>query len=106
MTTHNITEILAEDNGRFTPLQRLLKTAGNQKQWTTELREFIEAPLCYEVSCSDIKGRQAHLLCTSAGAATKLRFLMPELLPQLNTLQSFRNITECKIRVSNPSKSP
>jgi len=103
VSTHKIDDLLTESHSRFTPLQRLLKTSSNQKQWTAELRAFIEPPLCHEVEVTDIRGPHAHLLCHSAAAATRLRFVLPELLPQLRTLSSFARVTDFKLRVSSDS---
>ncbi len=101
MSTHKIDDLLDERHSRFTPLQRLLKTSSNQKQWTAELRALIDPPLRYEVEITDIRGPNAHILCTSAAAATRMRFLLPELLPQLKTLSSFSSVTELKLKVAN-----
>jgi len=101
VSTHKIDDLLDESHSRFTPLQRLLKTSSNQKQWTAELRALIDPPLQHEVSVTAIRGPTAHALCNSAAAATRLRFLLPDLLPQLNALQSFSRVTEFKLRVSS-----
>ena len=101
MSTHKIDDLLAESHSRFTPLQRLLKTSSNQKQWTAELRAHLDPPLRSEVEVAAIRGREAHVLCSSAAAATRLRFLLPDLLPQLKTLQSFSRVTDVQIKVSN-----
>jgi len=104
VSTHKIDDLLNESHSRFTPLQRLLKTSSNQKQWTAELRAFIDPPLCYEVEVTDIRGPNAHVLCRSAAVATRLRFLLPELLPQLRALSSFSRVTNFKLRVASDSQ--
>jgi len=101
MSSRKIEDLLNESHNQFTPLQRLLKTSSNQKQWTAELRAFIEPPLCYEVEVTGIKGPHIYLLCTSAAAATRLRFLLPEKLPNLQLLANFKHTTDFKLRVSN-----
>jgi hypothetical protein len=103
VSTHKIDDLLNESHRRFTPLQRLLKTSSNQKQWTAELRAFMEPPLRYEVEVTDIRGPNAFVLCHNAAVATRLRFLLPELLPQLRALSSFSRVTEFKLRVSSNS---
>jgi hypothetical protein len=103
VSTHKIDDLLNESHSRFTPLQRLLKTSSNQKQWTAEFRAFIDAPLKHEVGITDIRGPTAYALCRSAAAATRLRFLMPDLLPQLQTLASFKQVTALKVTVANSS---
>jgi len=101
VSTHKVDDLLDESHSRFTPLQRLLKTAYNQKQWTAELQAFIAPPLRFEVSVTDIRGPNAHILSHSAAAATRLRFLLPEILPALQRLSNFANVTDFKIRVAN-----
>ena len=100
MSTHKIEDLLSEGHNRFTPLQRLLTTASNQKQWTQEFRALLEAPLCHQVQVTDIRGPLAFLLCDNAASATHIRFLLPDLMPELSKLQSFSSVTDYKIRVS------
>lgn len=100
MPTRKIEDLLSEHHRRFTPLQRLLSQSANQKQWTAELRALLPKPLQHEVEVSDIKGTVALLLCQSASAATRLRFLIPDLTPQLSELQSFSRVKEFRIKVS------
>ena len=100
MPTRKIEDLLSEHHRRFTPLQRLLARSASQKQWTAELRALLAAPLRHEVEVSDIKGPNAYLLCQSAAAATRLRFLLPELQAQLQQLQSFSQVRDFHIKVS------
>ncbi|MEM7096926.1 MAG: DciA family protein [Pseudomonadota bacterium] len=99
MPTRKIVDLLDEDHSRFSPLQRLLATSSNQSQWTAELRALLEPPLSHAVSVTDIRGPVAYILCSSAGHATRLRFELAELLPQLRNLSSFARVKECKIRI-------
>jgi len=101
VSTRKIDDLLDEGHRRFSPLQRLLKTSSNQKQWTAELRALVDPSLRHEVDVTDIKGNHAHVLCRSAAVATHLRFASPELLPQLRTLASFARVEELKLRVSS-----
>ena len=99
MSTRKIEDLLSEGHNRFTPLQRLLATASNQKQWTAEFRALVEKPLAHQIQVTDIRGPIAWLACDTAATATRLRFLLPELEPQLRALQSFSGVSEFKIRV-------
>jgi len=58
-------------------------------------------PLCHEVEITDIRGPNAYVLVHSAAAATRVRFLLPDLLPQLKVLGSFSGVQNLKLRVSN-----
>lgn len=100
MSTRKIEDLLNEGHSRFTPLQRLLATAGNQKQWTSEFRALIDHPIRHAVQITDIKGDTAFVLCTNAACATRLRFMLPEVRPALCKLQSFSRVVDFKIRVS------
>jgi len=100
-TSHKIEDLLDEDHRRFSPLQRLLKTASNQKQWTAEFCALLDPALHNEVQVTNIRGPILYVLCHNAAVATRLRFLLADLLPQLRQLQSFRGVTETKIRVAS-----
>lgn len=100
MKTRTIDDLLSEGHNRVTPLQRLLKNATNRKQWTAELRAVLDTDLRLDVQVTDIRGNTAFITCSHAAAATRLRFVLPEILAQLKQLQSFSGVSECKIRVS------
>lgn len=101
MKTHKIVELLDEDHRRFSPLQRLLKTSANQKNWTSELHALLEPALHTEVEITNVQGPYLYILCRNAAVATRLRFLMADILPQLRQLQSSHSVREVKIRVSS-----
>jgi len=103
VSINKIESLLRESHRRFTPLQRLLKTASDQKQWTAELRAFLEPPLCHAVEVTDIRGPHVHVVCQNAAIATRLRFLLPTLLPQWTALASFHRVTAFKIRIAHQS---
>ncbi|MEQ9451498.1 MAG: DciA family protein [Pseudomonadales bacterium] len=100
MSTRKIEDLLGEGHNRFSPLQRLLGKANNQKQWTAEIRALIDHPIRHEVEVTDIRGNIAYILCSNAATATRLRFLLPEMRPALANLQSFSRVNDFKIRVS------
>jgi len=47
-----------------------------------------------------VRGGTVVVACRNAASATKLRFLVPELLPRLAELSSFHGTREIRIRVS------
>ena len=100
MPTHKIEDLLSEGHQRFTPLQRLLKTSTDQKQWTAELRAVLDPTLKHHVEVTEIRGARAILTCTSAAVATRLRFLLPEIRSDLADLQSFGRVRDFDIKVS------
>jgi hypothetical protein len=103
MTTDHIGNLLTQTDGRYSPLQKLLQRSANQRAWTAELRAVLPEPLCYEVEITDIRGPQAHLLCRSAAAATRLRFMSDDLLVRLGALASFAEVRELTFRIARGS---
>lgn len=101
MPTRKIEDLLDEGHSRFTPLQRLLTKSVNQKHWTQELRALLDAPLKFEVDVTDIRGATVYVICKNAAAATRLRFLAPEITPKLNQIATFSHIQRLSIRVAN-----
>lgn len=69
------------------------------------MRAFIDPPLRYEVEILQIQGRVMTILCQSAGAATRMRFMLPELRTKLATLDAFNGVEEINLRVSSSSRS-
>lgn len=100
MSTDHIDNLLAQTDGHFSPLQKLLQRSENQRAWTAELRAVLPDPLRYEVEVTDIRGPTAHLLCRSAAAATRLRFMSEDLLSRLKSLASFAQVQELNFRVA------
>ena len=101
VTSNKIDDLLDESHNRFTPLQRLLKTSSDQKQWTAQLRAHLEPPLRHEVEVTNIRGDKAYLLCHSAAVATRMRFEIPALLPRLQQLESFSRVTDVVLGVTS-----
>ena len=105
MSIQKVDNLLDEGQRRFTPLQRLLKTAANQKQWTAEFRAVLDADgsledgLKHQVEVIDVRGSECQIRVRNAALATRLRFALPELQSSLTALQSFSRVTEFKIRV-------
>jgi hypothetical protein len=95
-----INELLSERHQRFTPLQRLLRQAANQKDWTAQLRAVLPGALANDCEVSDVRGSVIVVTCRNASAATKLRFMAPDILEKLGGLAGFHDARELRIRVS------
>ena len=67
--------------------------------WTDQLRAAVDGQLRHQIAVSDIKGSRLIIHCRSAGIATKMRFLAPDLIPKLNTLSAFSRIDELVLKV-------
>lgn len=100
MSRSKINELLSERHQRFTPLQRLLRQAGLQETWTSELRAVLPETLASDCRVSDVRDTVVVVVCRNASAATKLRFLAPDVLDRLRVLAGFRHAREFQIRVS------
>ncbi len=101
MTRYKIDDLLNERHHRFTPLQRLLRDAADQASWTAELRALMPEGLRAHCRVGSIRGPRAVIVCANAACATRVRFLAPELLEQLNSLADFRAVKEIQVRVSD-----
>ncbi|MEZ5552544.1 MAG: DciA family protein [Pseudomonadales bacterium] len=103
MSRAKIVELLRERHQRFTPLQRLLQRAADQESRTAELKALLPARLAADCLLCEIQGQIVVVTCRTAAAATKLRFLAPELLPSLQALASFQKTREIRVRVGSGS---
>tara|TARA_E500000178_G_C16807164_1_gene655251 strand:- start:403 stop:717 length:315 start_codon:yes stop_codon:yes gene_type:complete len=103
MTIERIGKLLTQSDTHYSALQKLLLRSEHQRAWTAELRAVVPKPLCYEVEVTDIRGAQAYLLCRSAAAATRLRFMSDDLLTRLNALASFAEVRELNFRIARGS---
>ncbi len=96
-----IDDLLSEGHKRFSPLQRLLRQASDQDAWTKELQALLPDPLKRDCRVSTLRGNALVVLCSNGATATRLRFLVPELLPKLTVLGHFRYVTEIRLKISN-----
>jgi len=103
MSGQKIDHLLSERHQRFTPLQRLLRHAADQETWTAGLRALLPEALRSQCHVHDVRGGSLFVSCRNAAAATRLRFLAPELLTRLRTLQDFSRIHEIRIKVNPES---
>ena len=98
MATQSVKDLLREGSS-YSPLQNLLRHAANQRSWTDQLRAAVDLQLRHQIEVSDIKGSRLIINCRSAGAATKMRFLAPDLIPKLNALSAFSRTEELVLKV-------
>ena len=100
MSRWKIDDLLHENHRRFSPLQKLLKQADNQETWTSQLRALLPEPLARDCRVMDVRGPVVIVVCSNAGNATRLRFMVPELVSQLRQLADFRSVETLQIRVA------
>ena len=95
-----VEDLLREGNG-YSPLQKLLRHAANQRSGTDQLRAAVDIQLRHQIEVSDIKGSRLIIICRSAGVATKMRFMAPDLIPTLRSLSAFSRIEELVLKVTS-----
>lgn len=100
MSTRKIEDFLTEDHQRFSPLQKLLTKGHNRQAWSQDFQAILPKEMRSQCQITDLRGPSLLVSCSSASIATKLRFLTPQLLPQLKTLGHFSELEELHIRVS------
>ena len=98
MASKHVDDLLREGNG-YSPLQKLLRHAANQRSWTDQLRAAVDVQLRHQIEVSDIKGSRLIINCRSAGVATKMRFMAADLVPKLNALSAFCRVEELVLKV-------
>lgn len=101
MPNRKIVDILTDQPQRHSPLQRLLHQAATQDAWTAEFRALLPQSLQNRCKVTEVSPRKIAVLCTDAASATKLRFLLTDLRPQLEALSHYRNAGKVVIRVSH-----
>jgi hypothetical protein len=100
MSGRKIVDLLQERHRGFSPLQKLLRQSGNQASWTAQFGAVLPDKLARDCRVIDVRGSLVVVVCSNAGAATRLRFMAPELLDTLRQLADFRGASTLQIRVT------
>jgi hypothetical protein len=100
MSGRKIVDLLQERHRGFSPLQKLLRQSGNQSSWTAQLGAVLPEGLARECRVIEVRGSVVVVVCSNAGAATRLRFMAPEILRNLAELADFRGASTLQIRVT------
>ena len=95
-----IDQLLDERHRRFTPLQRLLSRAADQRVWTAELRSILPTGLRSACQVRALRDGALVVVCLNSAAATRLRLMAPELAAQLRTLPHFTGVERITVKVS------
>lgn len=95
-----IDDLLTPGRKRFTPLQRLLDQAASQEAWTQELRAILPDHLGGACQVTGIRGNTLVVVCTDGAAATRLRFLAPEIVKKLKVLAHYERLERVDISIS------
>ena len=95
-----IDQLLDERHRRFTPLQRLLRQAAEQRAWTAELRSVLPKALQSACQVRALRGGALIVVCLDSAAATRLRLMAPELVAKLRALPHFTGVERIRVKVS------
>lgn len=98
MARHRIDELLTTP-ARRSSFTRLLVHASSRDAWNAALRAVLPSELCSECQVANLRDQVLTVHLTTASWATRLRFLVPDLLPRLNRLSDFAEVREVRIKV-------
>jgi hypothetical protein len=96
-----INQLLSSDQPVRSPLQKLLRTANAQINWTDVLRAVLPGDIARDCRVLEIRGPILVVGCRSAATATRLRFQATEIIADLKPLADFSGINELKIQIVN-----
>jgi len=95
-----IDQLLNERHRRFTPLQRLLSRAAEQRAWTAELRSILPVGMQSTCQVRALRGGELIVVCLDSATATRLRLMAPNLAAKLRALPHFTGIERIQVKVA------
>lgn len=100
MPNRKIETLLSLQDRPRSTIARLLNQASARDAWTAQLRAFLPRELSSSCQVANVRDHLMAVHIHNAAWATRFRFLIPELLPQLNQLADFAAVREIRIRVA------
>lgn len=97
-------DLLSDD--RQSPLARLLRHSSRRDAWTAQLRAFLPPEVGAECQVANVRDHVLTVHINNAAWATRLRFTLPELVPQLNQLADFAAVSEIRLKVEPFDQTP
>ena len=94
-----IEHLLAADHPHRSVLRNLLNQAEMQVSWTRALRAVLPDGIRQDCRVIAVQGTVLVIGCRTAAAATRLRFIGPEILSDLGQLSDFSGVSSLKIQV-------
>jgi len=104
MANRRIRDLLT-GRARRSGFVRLLDHAASRESWTVTLRALLPAEWAAECQVANVRDHVLTVHLTTAAWATRFRFLVPDLMPQLNRLADFATVREIRIKVA-PVSAP
>jgi hypothetical protein len=99
VANRKIHSLLSSNQHPASALARLLGHAARQDAWTAQLRALLPQELASECRIGNVRDHVLTVHINNAAWATRLRFLVPELLQSLNRLADFATATDIRLRV-------
>lgn len=99
MANRKIDSLLSSNQHPASALARLLSHADRQEAWTAQLRALLPQELASECRIGNVRDHVLTVHINNAAWATRLRFLVPELLQNLNRLADFTTVTDVRLKV-------
>ena len=99
MANRKIDSLLSSGHSPHSSLARLVNRASQQDAWTDQLRALLPQDLALECRVANVRDQILTVHINNAAWATRLRFLTPGLLPNLNRLADFTAVNEIRLRV-------
>ena len=99
VANRKIDSLLSSNQHPASALARLLGHAARQDAWTAQLRALLPQELASECRVGNVRDHVLTVHINNAAWATRLRFLVPELLQSLNRLADFTTVTEIRLKV-------
>ena len=98
MAQHKVADLLVARDRPRNPLERLVKHAAAQGDWTAQLRAVLPPRLAPHCRVGDLRGQRLTIHVTASSWATRLRLELPAVEPALKALADFAEVREIRIR--------
>jgi hypothetical protein len=99
LANRKIDSLLSSGHSPHSSLARLVNRASQQDAWTDQLRALLPQDLALECRVANVRDQVLTVHINNAAWATRLRFLTPGLLPNLNRLADFTAVNEIRLKV-------
>jgi len=94
-----IEHLLAPDHPHRSVLRNLLNQAEAQISWTRSLRAVLPEEIRLDCRVIAVQGDVLVIGCRNAAAATRLRFIGPEVVADLGQLSDFSGVSSLRIQI-------
>jgi hypothetical protein len=99
LANRKIDTLLSSGQPPSSALARLVRHASLQDAWTDQLRALLPQDLASECRVANVRDHVLTVHINNAAWATRLRFLIPQLLESLRHLADFTSVNEIRLKV-------